>query len=97
MVVLYPNESRPAAGRTDAQGRFVLGTNNTGDGAVVGSHRVAVTYAGPESSGPGGKDEMKPLPPPRVVIPESYTRPETSEITVTIPEEGATDLKIELK
>lgn len=96
MVVFYPENARPAAGKTDEHGRFQLGTNGPGDGAVAGVHRVAVNYGGPESSEPGGKDEMKALPPPPVAIPEKFARPETSELTVTIPDEGATDIRIDL-
>jgi hypothetical protein len=37
-----PNR-RPAAGETDADGRYVLSTYETGDGAAVGSYTVTVT------------------------------------------------------
>jgi len=37
-----PNR-RPAAGETDAKGRYVLSTHETGDGAAVGSYTVTVT------------------------------------------------------
>jgi hypothetical protein len=43
---------RGATGITDGQGRFVLTTYTTGDGAMVGKHRVSV----------GSEDANKPLP-----------------------------------
>jgi hypothetical protein len=89
-----PGNLRPAAGRTDAAGRFKLGTNKTGDGAVPGTHRVTVTYVGPEVNVAPG-DEFKELPPPKV--PEKYASPESSDITQEIPPGGTTDLKIDLK
>ena len=35
-------EGRPALGRLDKEGRFRLSTYESGDGAIVGSHRIAV-------------------------------------------------------
>jgi hypothetical protein len=34
---------RPATGFSDAEGRFVLSTHKSHDGALVGKHRVVVT------------------------------------------------------
>ncbi|MHC4399320.1 MAG: hypothetical protein ACYTG0_06550 [Planctomycetota bacterium] len=41
-VVFYPTEGRQASGMTNAQGEFTLSTFETGDGAVLGHHGVAV-------------------------------------------------------
>jgi hypothetical protein len=35
-------EGRPALGRLDKEGRFRLTTYESGDGAIVGSHRIAI-------------------------------------------------------
>jgi hypothetical protein len=35
-------EGRPALGRLDKEGRFRLTTYDSGDGAIVGSHRIAI-------------------------------------------------------
>src|SRR5687768_9969111 len=35
-------EGRPALGRLDEEGRFRLTTYESGDGAIVGSHRIAI-------------------------------------------------------
>ncbi len=59
-VVVFPNDSVPAIGTTDADGRFVLGTNKPGDGAIVGSHKVAVMFMGPPSIDPSTDPETDP-------------------------------------
>lgn len=41
-VAFVPASGRPAAGITDASGHFTLSTFGTGDGAVLGSHKVAL-------------------------------------------------------
>jgi len=51
-VMFFPTDGRPAPGMTDAEGKFVLGTNGTGDGAMVGSHKVAVNWVGPPNTNP---------------------------------------------
>lgn len=97
-VMLFPQDGRPAAGMVDAAGKFVLGTNEPGDGAPAGSHRLAVTWVGPPSTDPGqGVMEFTPPPPPKIKIPEKYTNPDTSGITVEVPESGSDAIVIELK
>lgn len=97
-VMLFPQDGRPAAGMVDAAGKFVLGTNEPGDGAPAGSHRLAVTWVGPPSTDPGqGIMEFTPPPPPKIKIPDKYTNPETSGITVEVPESGSDAIVIELK
>jgi len=97
-VMLFPQDGRPAAGMVDAAGKFVLGTNQPGDGAPAGTHRLAVTWVGPPSTDPGqGVMEFTPPPPPKIKIPEKYTNPETSGITVEVPESGSDAIVIELQ
>lgn len=97
-VTVMPENARPAVGISDESGRFVLGTNAKGDGAVVGVHRVAVTYVGPPSTNPEeGIMEFTPPPPPKVKIDEKYSNVETSGLTVEIPQDGTDDLQIDLQ
>lgn len=97
-VIVMPAGERPAMGISDESGRFVLGTNDQGDGAVVGVHPVAVTYVGPPNTNPEeGVMEFTPPPPPKVTIDKKYANPETSDLTVEIPEGGTADLKIDLQ
>lgn len=96
-VVVYPPDHRPASGITDENGKFVLGTNGPGDGAVVGIHPVAVKFVGPPSDVEPGREEFGPPPTPTVALPDKYASPETSGVTVEIPESGDEDLKIDLQ
>lgn len=97
-VMLFPQDGRPAAGMVDAAGKFVLGTNQPGDGAPAGTHRVAVTWIGPPSTDPGqGVMEFTQPPPPTIKIPDKYANPETSGITVEVPESGTDAIVINLE
>jgi hypothetical protein len=86
---------RAASAISDAQGKFVLGTDAPGDGAPAGQHKVAVAYVGPQIL-EGDAADAPPPPPPKVKIPVKFGNIETSGVTVTIPAEGSQDLKVEL-
>ena len=96
VLLTPPTPQRPAAGTTDENGKFTLGTNGPGDGAVVGTHQVSVVYVGPPGSGGDGMNDFSAPPPPKVKIPAKYNRGETSGITIEIPSSGDTALKINL-
>lgn len=97
-VTLFPTDGRPAMGISDPEGKFTLGTNQQDDGAMAGSHQVSVTYVGPPSENPEeGVMEFSSPPPPKVKIDSKYFNAETSGLTVSVPEAGSSDLKIELK
>ena len=96
-VLFFPKDIRPAMGVTDAEGRFTLGTNELGDGAVAGSHKVAVTWVGPPSTNPNeGMTEFTSPPPPKVKLDPKYSDPETSGLVLEVPESGSAELKVEL-
>ncbi len=101
-VVLMPEGNRrPATGTTDAEGKFVLGTNEPGDGAPPGKSKVAIVWAGPETTvdavDQSAIDDPSKMPKPDVVISEKYSNPETSELTAEVPEGGTSELKFELQ
>ncbi|MFN9236126.1 MAG: hypothetical protein ACK6D4_15940, partial [Planctomyces sp.] len=63
-----------------------------------GTHRVAVTWIGPPSTDPGqGVLEFTQPPPPTIKIPDKYANPETSGITVEVPESGTDAIVINLE
>ncbi len=96
-VILMSEGKRPAAGVSDADGKFILGTNDVGDGAPAGDYQVAVTYVGPTSTNPEeGMNEFTTPPPPKVKIDRKYADSTKSGIQVTIPSGGSSELKIEL-
>lgn len=91
---------RPASGISDADGKFRLGTNAAGDGAVAGPNKVAVVWTGPtlaDDTTSGPIDDPSKMPKPPVAIPAKYANPETSGITLEIPTSGTDDLKVELE
>ena len=100
-VIFFPSDGvRVAAGITDANGKFTLGTNDGGDGAASGSCKVAVNFVGPPSTDAGGNeqiiDDPSKLPKPKVKIPAKYNDPEKSGLIQEVPAAGLTDLKIDL-
>ncbi len=101
-VVLMPDgDRRPAMGVTDSEGKFTLGTNSPGDGAPAGKSKVAVVWAGPETTVDAVEqsaiDDPSKMPKPSVVIPEKFSNPETSELTAEVPEAGTNALKFDLQ
>ena len=77
VVTFYPategNEGLPAAsGKTDATGTYALATASGQPGAVVGKHRVVVSWPAPER--PANWEKGVPSPrPPGPLIPLKYT------------------------
>ena len=99
-VLVVPEKDRSAIGMTDQDGQFVLGTNRPNDGAVPGSHRVAVSYVGNPEEDPMSKGLVEigtSPPPPKIKIDKKYQNPETSGIVVEIPPSGTDKIQIELK
>ncbi|HTN76048.1 MAG TPA: carboxypeptidase regulatory-like domain-containing protein [Pirellulaceae bacterium] len=86
-VMFMPTTGRPAMGATDAAGNFELMTYDPGDGALLGDHKVTVTLkklTGVVSSdglsgtaAPGGIQE-------EWLVPERYSKPETSGLTAKV-------------
>ena len=99
-VVFTPTDGRrPATGVTDPQGKFVLGTNTSNDGAPPGAHKVAFTWSPPQTGQPGQEtvlDSPDKLPKPKVRIPDKYNNPEKSGVTYDVPARGAGDIKFDL-
>jgi len=101
-VTLLPTDGRrPASGITDASGKFTLGTNNIGDGAPPGKHKVAIVWSPPRPAGEMGvetiNDNPASMPKPQVKIPDKYADPEKSGLTVEVPSRGISDIKLELQ
>jgi hypothetical protein len=83
-VQFAPPDSRASRGQLDSNGRFVLSCYEPGDGAVIGTHSVAVM--GQE---PIDQETIK------WHAPKKYAEPRTSQLTQKIT--GPTDaIKIEL-
>lgn len=94
----HSDGKRTAIGKTNAEGKFTLGTNKADDGAPPGKHTVTVAFAAPEPDiNDTPIDDPKKLPKASIVIPSKYADPAKSNVSVTIPDSGDTNIKIELK
>lgn len=101
--VTFDPESGPGAGAaTDANGKFELRTGNR-DGAVVGTHKVAVlaeeeeTYLSEEELEKLEEEGKKPPEPeePKSLIPAKYAETETSGLTFDVTD-GSNHFEIKL-
>lgn len=82
-------------------------TFEPGDGAVAGSHKVTVIKAVTEGGDPSYFDEKSPNygkePPPEAIaktkylVPEKYSKFETSGLTAEVKEGDSNPVTIELK
>lgn len=69
-------------------GQFELSTYGTNDGAILGKHQVAVTAREKGEEGPEAK-------PGKLLVPERYTNPQTSGLTIEVKDgENTPELKL---
>jgi hypothetical protein len=90
LVVLHPKDTSnpkvlPARGHVGADGKFVLSTYDTGDGAVPGQYAVTVEWYQLIKEG----DSARPGP---NVLPKKYATPHTSDIPVVTIADGQSTL-----
>ncbi|MDX1948536.1 MAG: carboxypeptidase-like regulatory domain-containing protein [Pirellulaceae bacterium] len=99
VTFLPASGAQAATGRTNGEGRYVLGTFSTDDGAVLGPHRITVLAHGPDrplrpgemgSGIPGELTRGDPL------IPTRYFAPETSGLAREVVA-GKNEFDLELK
>jgi len=73
--------SHPAAGQIKSDGSYELSTDNPGDGAIVGEHKVAVVSVDFATK--------------RSVIPEKYQTPGATPLSKTVKEgDNAIDIEV---
>jgi hypothetical protein len=94
--IAKPGDVNPGGGSyavTDAEGNFtLLQVHGEEPGAVVGTHRVAITA---RSEAPPANVDFAKRPPPKVFVPEKYSR--NSDLTFEVAVGGTTQANIELK
>jgi hypothetical protein len=96
-VAFIPDKGKLASGTTDASGKFVLMTNQPGDGAMVGTYKVAFSVVSDEIPPMPGFPEEKDYKPPVSPIPAKYADASTSGLTMTVDKDPAkNDFKIDL-
>lgn len=98
-IVLIPaSGSHGASGTSRKDGSFELMTFPPDSGAVPGVYKVMVQKIQSPTEPPKTSDDGEIVPSSDVkwLIPMRYGNVETSKLTVTIPESGLRDLKLEL-
>lgn len=85
------------SGLSGADGSFRLSTFPPDEGVVPGAYKVMIVKSAvPQNPEPGSEESSTPQY-AKLLVPAKYTDPETSGISVEIPEAGKEDLKLELK
>jgi len=86
-VTFTPSAGRGATGQIATDGRFTLSTYDNGDGAIVGTHKIAVIcseeIAGRQSNSESLDAGLMPAP-QRSLIPAKYTNDSTSGLTFEV-------------
>ena len=89
-VLTRPKAGRGSNGVIQSDGTFELSTYGDGDGAVIGTHDVAVV-AYEEGAGGGPESATGKL-----LVPERYTQAATSELTINVTADGENSPVLEL-
>jgi len=95
-VIFTPDNGRAAIGQTAGDGSFTLTTYRSGDGAIVGHHRVTVVAreAGDgQLDRPGAPGIERPG---RSLIPETYANTGTSGLAFDVSGERDNTFQIQL-
>jgi hypothetical protein len=83
-VAFIPQQGRPASGMTDASGKFTLSTFDTGDGALLGSHKVMITEAPSDNEPMPGEPGWDKWKKPKQRFPTKYSDANRSGLTAEV-------------
>jgi hypothetical protein len=99
-IMFYPEHGRPSVASVAEDGTYSLTNNVPGDGALIGKHQVTIestkVYPGAMTDPKSAEEEMalskKGYPPGKWLVagkvdwlvPEKYSRRETSPLTATV-------------
>lgn len=104
IIVFAPQQGGTTAASctSDSRGHFEAKAFPPDAGMVPGSYKVTVTKNAPEPEGPATPaSHDQPVKPnnakPTSLVPAKYSNPAQTPLTITIPDSGASDLKLELK
>ncbi len=89
-VGTIPSAGRGANGIIQPDGSFELNTFRKGDGALIGTHKVGVAAFEGGAKGPEGGNG-------KLLVPQRYTNPETSGLTIEVKADGDNAPVLELK
>lgn len=88
-IATVPTAGRGASAHIQPDGTFQLSTFGTNDGALLGTHKVAVAAYEGGTAGPEGDHG-------RLLIPQRYTSPESSGLTIEVTEDGPNEPVLKL-
>ncbi len=94
-------DQKGAFGRTDAEGNYTLSTSAATVGVAPGNYQVTVTKmevaqsTGPQEGDPDYTGAPAPTPPPKSLLPEKYSKANTSGLEATVTE-GENNIPLEL-
>ena len=94
-VNFTPDSGRPANGKTDASGRYVLSTFGVDDGAMIGSHRVHIAAASDTPPPMPGTEEAENAAEQKAPFPEKYASTSTTDLTAQV-ESGDNEINFDL-
>jgi hypothetical protein len=106
MVTLIPigNVVVPANGLTNSSGKAKMFTYESGDGALLGTHKVQIVKQDlqpPTNSAsidsPDYDPDATPPPPPKPLIPRKYFTTVTSGLSAEIEKKSKNEITFELK
>ena len=83
-ITFWPAGGRSGSGWIAEDGRFVIGTFQPDDGALVGRHRVSVTPAVQAEGQPDFDQDPPPSGWPRSKIPVRYSNPDSSGLAFDV-------------
>jgi len=79
-VMFVPSEGPAATGEINSEGVYKLTTYTSGDGAVIGKHKVTITAL--QGMGDALPEQRSPTPPP--LVPAKYLNGESSGLTADV-------------
>jgi hypothetical protein len=94
-ILFQPQMGQTATGQIKSDGTFVLSTYATGDGAIIGKHKVAIACNETQKPGyqvPKGQE----APVGKSLIPDKYRLPDTSGQTAEVTKGGPNEFTFNL-
>ena len=91
-VMFVPDEGPAATGEIGSDGAYKLTTYTTGDGAVIGKHKVTITAL--QGMGDALPEQRTPTPPP--LVPAKYLSQETSGLVAEVKSGANNEVNFDL-
>jgi hypothetical protein len=92
-ILFIPENGRPAGGRTDDRGHYVLNFTESRDGAIPGKNTIQITTAAEATEAADGT----PIPAQREIIPTRYNSQSALEFTVEAGKKNVANFDLESK